>query len=471
MNHAFETLGNASVILFEDGHPVVATDPWMVGTCYFGSWALDHKLSAAQIEAIRQADYIWISHGHPDHLHEESLRLLPPGKKILLPDHYSGEIAEFLSGMGFDVRVLPYRTWHTLSPTVRVLCMDNINQDAILVIEAGDSLVINLNDSPLCGELGFLQRLVRAHKPGRAYLLALCSIDADMFNFVDAAGGSLAGPPEERKPGAIWNVARTARRLGVGTFCCSSSQHIYARSDSIWANPYRIGWPDMKRYWTQPTIRLVEPFVTVDLDTGTITANHPSQQSDPGQITGGTGDDDWSERLNTDEWAQVEAFIRRFELVRRHADFVEFTVGGETRRFTLNPDSTRPADKLRGVAFMVPRGSLLTTVTYGYLDDLLIGNFMKVRLINLQLYPRFTPLVAKVGGNAKVYTHAQYRRFLLRYFRRNPLGTLGYQLDIEFNHVVLPWLRAAAERFGVKRPLKYLYRRVLGDVAKAGKAP
>jgi hypothetical protein len=113
----------------------------------------------------------------------------------------------------------------------------------------------------------------------------------------------------------------------------------------------------------------------------------------------------------------------------------------------------------------------MTTVTYGYLDDLLIGNFMQVRLINTQLYPRFTPLVAKVGGNAKVYTRAQYRRFLWRYVRRNPLGTLAYRIDIEFNQVFVPWLREAAERFGIKRPLKYLYRKILGDVARVEKAP
>ena len=66
MSMAFETLGNATVVVFEDGLPVLATDPWLVGTCYFGSWALDHPLSSAQIANVQNAEYIWISHGHPD---------------------------------------------------------------------------------------------------------------------------------------------------------------------------------------------------------------------------------------------------------------------------------------------------------------------------------------------------------------------------------------------------------------------
>ena len=466
MTMHFETLGNASVMVFDGDHPVIATDPWLVGTCYFGSWALDHALTPQQIDNFRNADFLWISHGHPDHLHDESLALLPHGKRILLPDHYNDEIANHLRQLGFDVTILPYRTWFPLSPRVRVLCMDNMNQDAVLVIEADGALIVNLNDSPLCGEFRFLHRLIRRYPRERTYLLALCSVDADMFNFVDADGRSLVGPPEERKPGAIWALARMADRLGVGTFCCSSSQHIYVRADSIWANPYRITWCDIQRYWSRSDVRLVEPFATVDLADGQVTANHPTQRSDESQITAATGDDDWQARLSAAEWGQVESFIRRFTLVRRYIDFVEFTVGGETRRFDLNPPGGRPEAQRRGVQFIVPRQSLLATAEYGYLDDLLIGNFMRVRLINTRLYPRFTPLVAKVGGNAKVYTAADYRAFMWRYFRRNPIGTLAYRAEMQLTHRVLPWLRTVAERLGVKAPLKYVYRSFLGDPVK-----
>jgi hypothetical protein len=461
MSARFETLGNASVLVFQSDKPVLATDPWLRGTCYFGSWALDHPLSPEQARNMVDAEWIWISHGHPDHLHDESLALLPAGKKILLPDHYDHDIAVSLRDRGFDVTVLGYRSWHELRPGIRVLCLDNINQDAVLIIDAEGSLIIDLNDSPLCGELGFLRRLVRTYPREKTWLLALCSVDADMFNFVDETGASLVGPPEERKPGAIWTVARTAAQLGVGNFCCSSSQHIYVRADSIWANPHRIGWADMNRYWSRPEVRLIEPFVTVDLDNGHYVPNHPSQLSDESQITATTGDDDWTARLTEDEWDRVEAFMRKFQLIRRYVDFVEFQVGGEARRIPISRRGDSP--HARGIVFQVPKQSLMTTVEYGYLDDLLIGNFMKVRLINTKLYPRFTPLVAKIGGNAKVYTRGQYYRFVARYFRRNPIGMVSYRAQIELDQAVLPWLRTLSERIGIKKPLKYLYRRWLGD--------
>lgn len=467
MSAQFETLGNASVIVFEDARPVLATDPWLTGTCYFGSWALDHPLSHQQIQNFFDAEWIWISHGHPDHLHDASLNMLPLRKNILLPDHYDGEIAANLRDRGFAVTILPYRTWYPLTPRIRVMCIDNINQDAVLVIEADGSLIIDLNDSPLCGELRFLRRLIRHYPREKTWLLALCSVDADMFNFVDEAGQSLVGPPEERKPGAVWTVARTASQLGIGNFCCSSSQHIYVRADSVWANPHRIGWADMQRYWSRPEVNLVEPFVTVDLTSGQYVRNHPAQVSDASQITTATGDDDWSSRLTETEWDRVTAFVQQFQLIRRYIDFVAFQVGGETRRVPISHRGH--IANARGIVFHVPKQSLLATVEFGYLDDLLIGNFMKVRLVNSKLYPRFTPLVAKVGGNAKVYTTGQYHRFLWRYFRRNPIGMIAWRSQIEWEQIVLPRLRTLAERLGVKRPLKYLYRLWLGDPVSTGK--
>lgn len=470
MQEKFETLGNATLQFFADGRPVLATDPWLVGTCYFGSWALDHALTPEQIANVLNSDYIWISHGHPDHMHHESLDLLPTGKKFLLPDHYHPEIKDHLTERGFDVTVMKYRQWYQIAPTVSAMCLDNINQDAILIVRLGDALVINQNDSPIAGEESFLRNLVKKHPNNKTYLAALCSIDADMFNFVDESGRSIVGPPDERKPGAIWTVARGADRMGVKNFCCSSSQHIYVRPDSIWANDYRISWQDMCKHWSRPNVRLIEPFVTVDIPTGTVTANALEHLGgDRSQIADNTGDDDWNGTLQADEWKTVEAFFRRFELVREYVDFIEVVIGGEIGRFDLNPENAGRADA-RGIRFYAPKQSFMETMKWGFFDDLLIGNFMKVHLTNTSLYPRFTPLVAKLGGNAKVYTKAEYAKFRWRYLKRNPIGTLAYLLEPEKNYVIMPWFRERAESLGLKQPLKYVYRTMRGDPIVKGES-
>lgn len=454
-----ETFGNAVVQVRNGDDVILTTDPWLVGTCYFGSWGMDKPVTPVQIRNAQRSRYVWISHGHPDHLHPESLALLPKRTtRILLPDHYDGEIARALRGEGFDVTVLPFKKWVPLTADVQVLCLDNENQDGILVIRAGDSLLLDLNDSPLCGEGEFLRRLVRDHENDKTYLLALCAIDADMLNLVDEEGRSIAGPPEMRKPGAIWDVAARAASLGVKNFCCSSSQHIYVRADSRWANPYRITWQDMLQHWSRPEVRLIEPYATVDLDTGWVTANHPTHESDWSQVGEGTGDDDWNARLSEEEWGRVAAFMRKFEIIRDRIDFVEFTVGGERRRVVLDP-SKPLGERPRGINFFVPRQSLLATIEYGYFDDLLIGNFMKTQLIDAKLYPDFSKQVAKLGGNAKVFTKEELRRFRRRYFRRSPRAYLAQRLTEAWIYEVLPRTREASERLGLKPMLKKVYRR------------
>jgi len=463
MDLKFETLGNATLQIFEDGQPLLATDPWLTGKCYYDSWALDHPLSETQIRNVLSSQYIWISHGHQDHLHQQSIAMFPKGIKFLIPDHYDRTIYRFFKTHEFDIQIMEYRKWIDLSPSVRCVCLDNENQDAILVIEAGDALIVNLNDSPLCGEAPFLKRIIRRHKHSQSYLLALCAVDADMINIVDRNGRRIADPPDQRKPGAIWHTARLANRLGVGNFCCSSSQHLYARADSGWANDYRITWEDMRQHWSRPNVRLIEPFVTVNLRDGSYSRNHPSQKSDRSQIASGTGEDDWAARLTEEDWLRVRSFVQQFETLRRHIDFLDFTVGGERRRIFVARSPVRKHDSaLRGFHFRVPRQSLMETIKWGYFDDLLIANFMRTELINAKLYPHFTPTIAKLGGSARVFTMSEKRHYQWRYLARNPAAFTLWRLQLGWERL-LDWLRPRAKSLGIKPQLKRLYRGLLGD--------
>jgi hypothetical protein len=333
--------------------------------------------------------------------------------------------------------------------------------DAILAIEAGGVLLLNKNDSPFCGEDAFFRKLVRRY--AQSYLLALCSCDADMINTYDADMRKLVGGPDERKPGTIWSVARTAEYLGVSAYCCSSSQHVYTRPDSAWANDYRITWPDMQAMWTSRKVRLIGPFSTVDLVTGTVRPDGGASPPAQMRVAATTGEDDWEATLSEAEWAEVERFARQFETLRHWQDFVAFTVGGETRRFLIRAAAQRkPAERLVGVNFHVPRHSLMQTVEYGYFDDLLIGNFMKTQLYNMSLYPHFSPLVAKLGGNAKVFTRAQLLRFRMHFFRQSPAAFLRFRWQLAGQHVLMPAARKWAARLHVFDTLKQLKNRLTG---------
>jgi hypothetical protein len=456
---SFETLGNASIQIAREDQPVLVTDPWLSGTAYFGSWALEQPLTARQTERMLASPFAWFSHGHPDHLHVPSAERLDRKTEILLPDHYYPEMRDWFAGKGFRTRVLRFKQWTELTPGLRVMCLQNENLDATLMIEAGGALIINKNDAPLCGEDRFFRQLVRRYR--KTFLLSLCAFDADMLNTYDADMQPTMGAPQQRKPGTVWAVSRLCDMLDVRYFCCSSSQHVYVRPDSAWANPFRIASRDMRRYWCARRTELIEPFVTVNLDDCSYVRNRPAER-EPTRFPVIEPDDDWTERMSWQDWAALEAFMRKFALLRRHQDFVAFTVAGERRIIWLRPLAGPNPRDARGVNFIVPRRSLMATVRDGYFDDLLIGNFMKAQLFNMTLYPHFTPIVGKLGGGAKVYTDAERRRFRRHFFRLSPAAYVTYRWQQAAQYRLVPAIKATARALGAFDALKRLRWRLIG---------
>ena len=195
---------------------MLATDPWVRGSAYFGSWGLSHEVPAAQDAAIRAAGAVWFSHGHPDHLNPASLPLFRD-TRILLPDHVGGRIARDLTRDGYRVEVLPDRTWVRISDRVRVLCIADEGQDAVLLVDVGGRLVVNLNDAQDRGWGRLVKRVIR-HFP-RSFLLRLSGYgDADMINFVDEDGVPVPSLAQLRKESGFEvgaDVARMTETFGA----------------------------------------------------------------------------------------------------------------------------------------------------------------------------------------------------------------------------------------------------------------
>lgn len=70
MNLGFETCGNATLIVYDGGIPVLVTDPWVKDAQYFGSWVLPYRFTAQQLEAFASTTHVWVIlprfSGHPD---------------------------------------------------------------------------------------------------------------------------------------------------------------------------------------------------------------------------------------------------------------------------------------------------------------------------------------------------------------------------------------------------------------------
>jgi len=91
-------------LLFKCGDINIITDPWLKGPCFLNSWWHKPAPSDDALEQLLNADLIYISHNHPDHMHEESLLFLHehrPDIPIVIPDFKTKSTETPLKNIGF----------------------------------------------------------------------------------------------------------------------------------------------------------------------------------------------------------------------------------------------------------------------------------------------------------------------------------------------------------------------------------
>ena len=130
---SFETIGNATITIF-DGKPIISTDPWINGNSYFGSWGHKYEIPKTQLKNIFNSKYIFLSHGHPDHIDPDSLDLFKD-KIILLASHYGRRIYNDLSKK-FKCIELKNNEWFELSKNVRMKTFADWNQDSTAILKS-----------------------------------------------------------------------------------------------------------------------------------------------------------------------------------------------------------------------------------------------------------------------------------------------------------------------------------------------
>jgi hypothetical protein len=432
----FETIGNATVTVIDNGRPVLTTDPWIAGDPYFGSWTAPFEIPPAQLEHILDAEYMWLSHGHPDHVNIASLDKLA-GKRVLLPDHVGGRMARDLGSLGFCVRILPDREWVRLSPQIRVMCISDYHQDAILLIDVAGHLIVNLNDAVERGWGRFVRSLIRGYKV--SFLLKLFGYgDVDMINIFREDGTHLmhAPPTASRDALAQWDAYLEEKvRFWAGYFGTTyvvpfSLFHAYQRKDSIWASEYVTPLDAYNRIRVPKETELLPAFGEWNVEREQWMPLSPKQRTitlrDPTEFG-----DDWSEMLDPEEAKLLAQYFQGIEFLRGKLDAIQFRVGGREHTFDLGRQTGR------SLTFEAPRYSLVEAVKMEVFDDILISNFTKLTLhgnwgTSLApnvLYPYFTPWVVRYADNGRVRTNAALEDYFEQYRRRARLEYLFHSFE------------------------------------------
>ena len=229
----FETIGNATITVFDE-KPVLVTDPWIEGNPYFGSWAHKYQIPAQQLENIKNAKYVWVSHGHPDHIDPDSLNIFKD-KTFLIASHYGDRIYNDLK-KNYKVIKLKNNSWFELSKNIRVKTFADWNQDSCLLIEINkDQIILNLNDGQALGWSTTIKNIIKDYK--HKFLLALVSWgDADMINFYN--NNHFIQPHAALQKPCGETYSYLMKKWGCNYAIPFSSMHKYIREDSIKMNKF-----------------------------------------------------------------------------------------------------------------------------------------------------------------------------------------------------------------------------------------
>ena len=456
MELGFDTIGNAIIIAY-DQKPVLVTDPWIKGDAYFGSWTQSHEIPPEQIEAIKSADYIWISHGHPDHLSIPSLHLLRD-KTLLLADHSGGRIASDLRHLGFTVKVLKDRVWTNLSRNINVVTVPDYNQDSLLMIDVGGRLLVNLNDMTAKGWGPFVQKTIRQYQTS-CLLQGFGNGDVDMINFFDESGNRIPPPNATGAPVGT-HIARVAKTYGVNNVIPFSSLHKYQRSDSIWAKAYRTELSDYSNGFGSKSATLLPAYIRYHCKSDLVEEIRPPETPDiihdPIAFS-----DNWDEPLEKKDIPSISSYFRSIEHLSTVMDFISIKVGNQEHNIPLGTKHFR-----KGILFEAPRYSFMRAINFEIFDELLIGNFMRTTLVGnwpkSGLYPDFTPFVGKYSDNGRAKSLDELRAYFDDYRHRAPLDYLMHRLQHHVSQTVKSRIDADSEPYRLAQKGWWFMRKHIG---------
>jgi hypothetical protein len=349
------------------------------------------------------------------------------------------------------------RKWYRLSDHIRVLCISDFNQDAILLVDINGRLVFNRNDASDHGWESFVRGIVRQYDV--SFLLALSSRfgDADMINYFAEDGSRI--PVRENVPILGARNAHRTEAIGARYFVPFSSMHVYQREDSIWANQYHTSLTDYTAGFDSKQCEILPAFIRYDCERDQVEQLHPVELPVEVHAAGEFGDD-WNETLSDSELASAKRYFSSIEHLTGAFDFVNLRVGGRDNFITL-----RSRNFQRGVTFEVPRHSLVTALEYEIFDDLLIANFMKTTLHGEwgagRLYPEFTPFVAKYADNGRAKSEDELTAYFKSYRNRAVLDFLKYQFEKKAEAIYRSYVTDTSLVHRVAKNAYWLYKKSL----------
>lgn len=374
------TLGHATMVILEDGRPLLATDPWLIGSAYWRGWWLDRYPTPEEMELVAKAGQIYITHGHPDHFHPPTLRHLA-WPSTLHPDFVNYPIPDLLRTWGSPAQSLEACRWYSLSADIKIASVPVLTEDSILLVDTPTAMVVNLNDcAPPASLLKTIKRLYL--DPDKPVVV--------LKSHSPASPGAAMYRDGQRVPISTTDdycrrALEAATALGASHLISFGSQACFGRTDSKWANDFRVTWEDVRDSQPQIPVEVCPPHVLMDLATLQYATSYtgPSttlDERDREKVATREREEaafhlpsDFAERLAnylSGVWG-LRLLLRRGIGWRLTSSRTEWRYDVKTRKVTQDFAPPPP------VVITVPDEVLYEAVQYGTITDL--GNSMLIR--------------------------------------------------------------------------------------------
>ena len=424
----FETIGNATITVFDE-NPLLTTDPWIFGNPYFGSWGHKYVIPKDQLENIKKSKYFFLSHGHPDHIDPDSFELFKD-KVLIIGDHYGDRIYNDLKKK-YNCLKLKSNSWYEISKNIRIKSFADWNQDTTLLIEIlKNDIILNLNDAKARGWSKEIKKIIKPYK--NKFLLKLVNgADADMINFYDHHNAFITPPSSNSGIGKMYTDSMNKWNCNFAIpFSCF---HKYIRTDSIKMNEFITPLKSHYESFSDKPGELLPAFIRWDSIKSDYTKINPKENEYEEKNSEYFGDN-WSEELEPSEKDQLFSYFKKFYHLKKNFGFIVFKIGKKEHSLKLS-------NRKEGIIFEAPRNSLINSIKHNIFDDILIGNFMKTQLINVDsLIPDFSPYVTKYGDNGNARTNKELKDYF-NYYRLNSANYWVDYLRIKSEHIIRSGLK------------------------------
>lgn len=386
-----ETLGHAGLLVRDDaGTPLLLTDPWVIGSCYWRSWWLQHYPSPELLEELTRVRYCFVTHEHPDHFHTASIRRLGKGIHYLAPELPEEHIAGYLAANGYTASVVPAFQWRTLADGLRILSIPLFNDDSALLVDTPSAVVVNLNDAkPTRGQLRRLRGWLDRETAGKRRILLSSYAPASIVNSFLRGGERVS---LKHKADYVRYVCANCDLLGIDDYLPFASQAVFRRTDSAWANEFKVTFDDLRTHWTAKA-RLLPPYTRLSLPDGAYTSV-PQERYDRGgaevqakvaqqQALDGQADFDdaalaqLGRKLRGCRWALAALFPRG----------ISFALDRTSLSYRPWSGTLVTGEAAGDVTLRVPTQAFKEAVAYGHVGDMGTAMFTMVHL-NGRVDPR-----------------------------------------------------------------------------------